>query len=159
MKLETAKLSVAVILGLATGVASAAPSAIAFYGMKNCSCCRRYVAYLQKNDVRVSRQAFLPYTELTALAKKDGVPAKYTSEPSGMHTGICHFMVIDGYVIVGHVPVRVVDRLIEQHPANVAGIVLPGMPQGSPGMTGKKAGPFVIYAYNSTGKTWVYAKA
>lgn len=55
-------------------------------------------------------------------------------------------------------PAKVIQRLLSQHPGNITGIILPGMPMGSPGMTGKKAAPFVIYAFNASGKTWVYAK-
>ena len=40
-------------------------------------------------------------------------------------------------------------------PANspaIAGITLPGMPAGSPGMVGQKADSFVIYAVTKDGK-------
>ena len=54
-------------------------------------------------------------------------------------------MFIDGYVIDGHVPVDIVRRLLSERP-KIAGITLPGMPAGSPGMSGTKTGPFVVYA-------------
>jgi hypothetical protein len=41
--------------------------------------------------------------------------------------------VIEGYVIEGHVPADLVDRLLRERPS-VAGLAVPGMPVGSPGM-------------------------
>ena len=37
------------------------------------------------------------------------------------------------YVIEGHVPASAIERLLEERP-NVAGLAVPGMPAGSPGM-------------------------
>jgi hypothetical protein len=57
---------------------------------------------------------------------------------------------VDGYVVDGHVPVEVVRKLLSERPA-IAGITLPGMPSGSPGMTGEKTQTFVIYAVTKDG--------
>lgn len=57
----------------------------------------------------------------------------------------CHTTVIGGYYIEGHVPVEAIKRLLEEKP-QIDGIALPGMPAGSPGMSGSKEGPFVIYS-------------
>ncbi len=57
----------------------------------------------------------------------------------------CHTTVMGEYYIEGHVPVEAIRRLLEERPS-IDGIALPGMPSGSPGMTGSKEGPFVIYA-------------
>ena len=54
------------------------------------------------------------------------------------------------YVIDGHVPVEVVRKLLSEKPT-IAGITLPGMPTGSPGMFGKKIEKFVIYAFGKDG--------
>ena len=59
-------------------------------------------------------------------------------------------MFVDNYVVDGHVPVNVIRRLLSERPA-IAGITLPGMPAGSPGMTGSKTGPFTIYAVTKDG--------
>lgn len=56
----------------------------------------------------------------------------------------CHTTLIDGYVVEGHVPVPLIERLLRERP-EIPGIALPGMPQGSPGMSGIKAEPFTIY--------------
>ena len=45
----------------------------------------------------------------------------------------CHTAVVDGYVIEGHVPAAEISRLLAEKP-DVAGLAVPGMPIGSPGM-------------------------
>ncbi|MGQ0673149.1 MAG: DUF411 domain-containing protein [Hyphomicrobium sp.] len=55
----------------------------------------------------------------------------------------CHSTVIGNYVVEGHVPVAPIKRLLVEKPP-IKGISLPGMPEGSPGMSGTKKGPFEI---------------
>ena len=64
-------------------------------------------------------------------------------------------MTIDGYAVEGHVPVEVIEKLLRERPT-IRGVSLPGMPPGSPGMTGEKQQPFVIYAIEE-GDPQVYA--
>jgi hypothetical protein len=59
-------------------------------------------------------------------------------------------MFVDGYVVDRHVPVNLIRKLLSERPA-IAGITLPGMPMGSPGMTGRKDGPFTFYAVRKDG--------
>jgi len=47
--------------------------------------------------------------------------------------GSCHTAEIGGYFIEGHVPAEDIKRLLAEKP-NAKGLVLPGMPMGSPGM-------------------------
>lgn len=145
-------------LALVAAIVFATPAwaATTVYAMPNCDCCDSYVKYLQKNGIDASEKIT---SQLTALSKQDGVPLAYREQPMGMDTGICHLAKIDGYVVVGHVPVEVIRRLLREKPRNVLGVILPGMPLGSPGMDGKKQGPLVIYAFDGHGKSWVYAKA
>jgi len=72
---------------------------------------------------------------LSAIKKKFGVPAEFEG---------CHTTIIGGYVVEGHVPATIIGRLLKERPA-IRGLSLPGMPEGSPGMTGAKRTPFVIY--------------
>jgi hypothetical protein len=57
----------------------------------------------------------------------------------------CHVSIVEGYVVVGHVPADAIKKLLSERP-NIKGISLPGMPLGSPGMPGTKEKPFVIYS-------------
>ena len=112
---------------------AAAPIQATLYKNPHCSCCEGYAAYLRQNGFAVDVK---PTSDLAEISQEAGVPEKYQG---------CHTMFIGGYVIDGHVPVDVIRKLLTEQPA-IAGITLPGMPQGSPGMTGSKSGPFVIYA-------------
>jgi hypothetical protein len=109
------------------------------YKNPQCSCCEGYADYLRQNgfDVEVK-----PTNDLAEISSKAGVPADYQG---------CHTTFIDGYVVDGHVPVKVVEKLLNEHP-DIAGITLPGMPMGSPGMVGEKTGPFTVYAVTKDGK-------
>lgn len=69
----------------------------------------------------------------------------------------CHTAVIDGYVIEGHVPADLIDKLVKEKPA-IVGLAVPGMPIGSPGMEGGKPEPYSVLTFDKNGKTAVYAK-
>jgi hypothetical protein len=69
----------------------------------------------------------------------------------------CHTALIDGYVIEGHVPADVIQKLLKEKPA-VLGLAVPGMPVGSPGMEGGKPEPYNVFTFDKDGKTSVYAK-
>lgn len=122
--------------------------------MPHCDCCDGYVKYLQKNGIDVTGQEV---KDMNATGREYGVPAK----GDGQDFFICHLMKLDGYVIVGHVPLVAIRRLLREKPKNIHGIILPGMPDGSPGMegmSGPKKAPFTIYAFDAHGHSWVYEK-
>jgi len=102
------------------------------YKNPQCSCCDEYADYLRKNGFQVTvRETH----QLAPMSRKAGIPEKFAG---------CHLAQIDGYVVSGHVPVTAIRKLLKERPA-VAGITLPGMPLGSPGMGGTKQEPFKIY--------------
>ncbi|MGH6913335.1 MAG: DUF411 domain-containing protein [Geminicoccales bacterium] len=102
------------------------------YKNPQCGCCESYADYLRENGFRV---VVKPTHDLTLIKRQYGVPEAYEG---------CHTTLIDGYVVEGHVPVRTLNRLLTERPG-IKGISLPGMPMGSPGMTGQKAEPFTIF--------------
>jgi hypothetical protein len=113
------------------------------YKNPQCTCCEGYAAYLRENGFEIDVK---PTNDLAQISKKAGVPEDLQG---------CHTMFIEGYVVDGHVPVQVVRKLLSERP-RIAGITLPGMPEGSPGMTGRKRGPFVIYAISKDAPPIVY---
>ena len=124
---------------------SAKPIRATLYKNPECTCCEGYATYLRSNGFEVDVK---PTNDLNQISEKAGVPEKYQG---------CHTMFVDGYVVDGHVPVDVVRKLLSERPP-IAGITLPGMPTGSPGMFGKKTRPFVIYAVTKGGNApTVYA--
>ena len=70
----------------------------------------------------------------------------------------CHTAVVEGYVIEGHVPADLIDRLLRERPS-VVGLAVPGMPVGSPGMEapGQAAERYQVLAFDQKGRTTVYA--
>ena len=108
------------------------------YKNPECSCCEGYAAYLRKNGFEVDIK---PTNDLAEISRKAGVPETFQG---------CHTLFVNGYVIDGHVPVNTVRKLLSEKPA-IAGITLPGMPLGSPGMGGEKEEPFTIYAVTKDG--------
>jgi hypothetical protein len=119
--------------------AVAAPIKVILYKNPQCTCCEGYATYLRQNGFDVDVK---PTNDLAEISQKAGVPEKYQG---------CHTMFVDGYVVDGHVPVEIVRKLLSERP-NIAGITLPGMPAGSPGMVGEKTQTFVIYAVTKDGK-------
>jgi hypothetical protein len=119
--------------------ALAEPLQATLYKNPQCSCCEGYADYLRQNGFQVDVK---PTNDLAEISRKAGVPENMEG---------CHTTFIDGYVIDGHVPVNVVRKLLAEKPA-IAGITLPGMPMGSPGMVGTKTETFVIYTVTRDGK-------
>lgn len=88
-------------------------------------------------------------TDLAPIKQKLGVPQALQS---------CHTALVEGYVIEGHVPADLIDRLLRERPP-VAGLAVPGMPVGSPGMEvpGQASDRYQVLVFDRSGRTTVYA--
>jgi hypothetical protein len=71
--------------------------------------------------------------------------------------GGCHTAVVAGYAIEGHVPAREIRRLLAERPV-AAGLAVPGMPQGSPGMESAKPQAYDVLLVDKSGRHSVYAR-
>lgn len=70
----------------------------------------------------------------------------------------CHTAVVDGYVIEGHLPADDVRRLLAERP-DAAGLSVPGMPVGSPGMEhGNRRDPYDVVLFDRDGKRSVFTR-
>ncbi|MBX5454686.1 MAG: DUF411 domain-containing protein [Acidobacteriia bacterium] len=118
---------------------AAGPIQATLYKNPSCTCCESYAQYLEKNGFKVTVVAT---NDLAEISQRAGVPEDLEG---------CHTMFVGGYVVDGHVPVEVIRKLLAEKPA-IAGITLPGMPSGSPGMTGPKIETWTIYAVTKDGK-------
>jgi hypothetical protein len=125
------------------GLARAAPVAVTLYKNPQCDCCEGYADYLRGHGFAVTVK---PTNDLTEISRKAGIPADLQG---------CHTAFIADYVVDGHVPVEAINKLLAEHPA-IKGLTLPGMPEGSPGMYGKKTGRFTVYAIAEDGKSSVF---
>jgi hypothetical protein len=139
----------AALIGGPTGViplsAEPAPNRgdVTLYKNPQCGCCESYADYLRHNGFKVTS---VPTNDLTVMGEKYGIADSL--QP-------CHISLIGGYVVGGHIPIEVVNRLLSEKP-QIAGITLPGMPEGTPGMPGKKPDPLQIYEIGK-GAPKVYA--
>jgi hypothetical protein len=128
----------AVALGGVTGAfSSSAPAAgsagaVTLYKNPQCECCEGYASHLRDHGFAVKTVAT---NDLTVMGEKYGIAD--AMQP-------CHISLIAGYVVGGHIPFEVVKRLLDEKP-QIAGINLPGMPTGTPGMGGPKQAQLTIY--------------
>ena len=132
-----------VALGLAHAAAAERPKAT-MYKQPFCGCCDGHADHLRENGFEVT---VLQAEPLPVIKKRHRVPQEFEG---------CHTTIVGGYVVEGHVPATTIRRLLKERPA-IRGISLPGMPDGSPGMTGKKKESFVIYEFGD-GDSKMYAR-
>ena len=105
----------------------------------NCGCCSRWVRHLQAAGFMVRT---IDTAELDAIKTRLGVPADLAA---------CHTAQIAGYVIEGHVPGVALERFLAEKP-NSAGLAVPGMPIGSPGMEGGTPEPYDVVLFGPAGR-------
>ena len=110
-----------------------------FYKSMSCGCCDIHASYLEgKGNLKVNR---IGLDDITSIKEKYNIPSEMQS---------CHTAVIGDYFVEGHMPIEEINKLLTEKP-DIAGIALPGMPSGAPGMPGGKEEPFVVYAVNKDG--------
>ncbi len=128
----------------APGAQAAASALLAVvYKTPTCGCCAKWVDHLRGAGYEVE----IHDVERVEPTKQEwGVPANLAS---------CHTAKIGGYVFEGHVPADVIARVIREKP-QIAGVAVPGMPMGSPGMEGPHKDSYDIIAFDRAGKTSVY---
>jgi hypothetical protein len=86
--------------------------------------------------------------DLTEVKQASGVPIPLRT---------CHTALVGDYVIEGHVPADLVKKMLAEKP-NAAGLAVPGMPMGSPGMEGTPKQAYDVLLFQKNGKTTVFAK-
>ncbi len=117
------------------------------YKDPNCGCCDAWVEHVHARGYRTRLFDTLQLSEVKANL---GVPRDLSS---------CHTTVVGRYVVEGHVPAELIDRLLAERP-EIAGIAVPGMPIGSPGMEveGMAAQRYDVVAYDAAGRRTVFAR-
>ena len=150
---RTLRVSAIVLLGVltsasapTTGYERATATQITVFKDPNCGCCKSWVEHLRKHGFAVAVRD----TSDVSGAKRSG------HVPQQLHS--CHTAFVNGYVIEGHVPAADIQRLLTEKP-KVAGLAVPGMPVGSPGMEmGARADSYEVVAFNRDGATRVFAR-
>jgi len=117
------KAAVAMALIPAAFAARASEPLVVVWKSPTCGCCTDWVRHMQANGFKVTVNE-VPST--APVRAKMGIPERF---------GSCHTAAVDGYALEGHVPAKEVRRLLKERP-QAAGLAVPGMPVGSPGMDG-----------------------
>lgn len=116
------------------------------YKTPSCGCCGFWVEHMKQSGFKVNIH---DVRDVTPVREKFGVPDAMAS---------CHTAVVGGYAIEGHVPAADVKRLLRERP-KAAGIAVPGMVQGSPGMEqGRGKDPYNVMLFSKGGKSSVFAQ-
>jgi hypothetical protein len=111
-----------------------------------CGCCTAWVTHLRQAGFRVT---VAHVNDLTPTARRLGVPDDLRS---------CHTASVGGYAVEGHVPAADIRRLLRERPA-AAGIAVPGMPMGSPGMEhGNHREAYNTILFTRAGRRSVFAR-
>ena len=118
---------------------------ITVYKSPTCQCCELWLRHMRRAGFAVTERNV---ADLGSVKKEHGVPGQLSS---------CHTSAVGGYVIEGHVPADLIERLIDEQPA-VAGLAVPGMPAGSPGMESGRKEPYDVLTFTRGGETAVYAR-
>lgn len=148
---------VASVIARAEGRASAASSrapgqlakpaalpAVVVYKDPGCGCCKEWVKHMQKAGFAVTAH---DTPDMDGIKTSMGVPKALQS---------CHTAVIGSYLVEGHVPADVVQKLLAEKPV-ARGLAVPGMPSGSPGMEGGTKDKYDVVLFEKSGKTRTYA--
>lgn len=107
------------------------------YKSPTCGCCKGHADAMKEAGIDVEIVE-MQQTELSFFKEDHNIPMNMQS---------CHTtMLTHGdkeYIVEGHIPIEGINKLVTEQP-DIPGIVLPGMPSGTPGMPGPKMGPYEI---------------
>lgn len=118
---------------LMPSVVRASGPAMTVYKNPWCDCCHGWAEAMRKAGYSAKT---IDMDDLSPIRKKAGVPAAMEG---------CHSAEIDGYFLEGHVPPEAVGRLLSERP-DIAGVAVPGMPVGSPGMGDDPKAKYEVFA-------------
>ena len=130
----------------ALAVTPAALPLVVVHKSASCGCCHLWVDHMRKAGFTVEVR---DTDDLNTVKERVGVP---------LGKGSCHTAEVDGYFIEGQVPAADVKRLLAMRPA-AKGLVLPGMPAGSPGMEmpDGRVDPYTVELVGRDGNTRTFA--
>lgn len=123
--------------------ANGKPADITVYRSPTCGCCGKWLEQMKQQGFLVKD---LQQADMDSIKDRLNVPVELRS---------CHTAIANGLVFEGHVPAADVRKLLEGR-SDLAGIAVPGMPVGSPGMEmGPRRDSFSVIGFGKNGKTTV----
>ncbi len=114
------------------------------YKTPTCGCCGKWVEHMRAAGLTVE---VTELDDVSPIKRRERLPPQLAS---------CHTAIVGGYVVEGHVPAEDIIRLLKEKPA-IKGLVVPGMPIGSPGMEGPNPQRYQTLALKADGSVEVYA--
>ncbi len=140
------RVALGALLGSAACLAAAPAPLLKVYKTPSCGCCTAWVERMKMAGF--NRVEIVHLEDTGPIRRRHGVPDAYAS---------CHTGVIAGYALEGHVPPADVRTLLRTRP-RAAGLSVPGMPRGSPGMeAGGRREAFRTFLIGKDGKASVFA--
>lgn len=148
--MKTMTTVLAALLGFALlgcAQAAAALPTVVVHKDPYCGCCNGWIEHMRKAGFPVEARN---ESDMGPIKAQAGVP---------FGKGSCHTAMVGGYFIEGHVPAEDVKRLLAEKP-DALGLVLPGMPMGSPGMEmpDGRSQPYTVELVAKDGSTSPYAQ-
>lgn len=137
-----------ILLGLiaAGAMTFAFAGSATMYKSPYCGCCDKWAEHMQQAGFSVK------------TVKTDNMHAVKTARKIPFELGSCHTAVIDGYTFEGHVPAAEIQAFLARKPAGALGLIVPGMPAGSPGMEQGAAENYDVLLLKKDGSTEVFAR-
>lgn len=132
----------ALLLSLAACTSAAQAAPLVMFRDPGCGCCEKWAEHIETNMKQAveTRNS----NDMGAVKDANGVPSALRS---------CHTMIVEGYVIEGHVPAEAIAKLLREKPAGVKGLAVAGMPVGSPGMEYQnQTQPYQVIAFGEGGQ-------
>lgn len=113
-----------------------------------CGCCGAWVDHMHESGFQ---------TKVEDTQNLGAIKQQYEIEPrfQSCHTAVTQ----DGsYFFEGHIPAKLIEQFLADPPQGAAGLAVPGMPAGSPGMEmGDRFNAYDVLQINEDGSTEVYA--
>ncbi len=118
---------------------------ITVYKSPSCGCCSQWVEHLQADGFKVQVEMV---HDTATIKSKLGMPQEVRS---------CHTAMVGDYWVEGHVPADLIRKLLDEEPADIKGIAVPGMVPGSPGMGSVPSAKYQVLSVDDQGQVAVYA--
>ncbi len=136
MRISKTFLAISLLVANVGVSAESKPIDIVVHRSPTCTCCGKWLEHLKENNFNVED---IVTNDVQSIKDKYGVTREMAS---------CHTAIVDGYVVEGHVPANDIKTLLKTKP-KIAGIAVPGMVNGSPGMEmGKTKDPYKVMSFD-----------
>jgi len=118
------------------------------YKSPTCGCCDKWIDHMTDQGFLVKPH---DTNNLEKIKDDNNVPKNYRS----CHTAISK----QGFIFEGHIPANIIKKFLTEKPKDSVGLVVPGMPVGSPGMAYQnKFTPYDVSLIHKDGSVSQYAR-